>query len=379
MKTRLLGAAVLIALLVIFVPMFFSNNPSPATAAGGDQAVSLAIPPAQDSNLQTRTMSLTPGAPAASASAATPAPAASAVGAAGTATAQAPAASGQLATVNIPSNRPKDVGTDAAAPKAQQGGTAMGSGASPAQPVIPLQGSSSGVSTAAVATGAVAAGAAVAAATNNPSRSQAPAATLPAATPVVPSGTADRSLYVLNLSAYANADSVDRLVRRVRSFGYPVLTRVITQAGKQLTLVTAGPFDSRTSAEAARLKITQSIPGVPAKLVEGLGHADSNIASTPVATTAATGAAPVPAAAAAPRAGGWAVQLVATGNQGEANALRDKLRAAGFDGYVDTVNANGKQLWRVRAGPQTQRADAERIRDQVQAKLGVSGNVVRVP
>jgi cell division septation protein DedD len=73
------------------------------------------------------------------------------------------------------------------------------------------------------------------------------------------------------------------------------------------------------------------------------------------------------------------VQLVATGNQGEANALRDKLRAAGFDGYVDTVNANGKQLWRVRAGPQTQRADAERIRDQVQAKLGVSGNVVRVP
>ena len=62
MKTRLLGAAVLIALLVIFVPMFFSSNPPPA--ATGDQSVSLAIPPAQDSNLQTRTMSLSPGAPA---------------------------------------------------------------------------------------------------------------------------------------------------------------------------------------------------------------------------------------------------------------------------------------------------------------------------
>jgi cell division septation protein DedD len=249
----------------------------------------------------------------------------------------------------------------------------MGSGASPSQPVIPLQGGSSGVSTTAVA-----AGAAVAAAIHG-SSPQVQAAAMPAATPAVASGSADRSLYVLNLSAYENASSVDRLVRRVRSFGYPVLTRIITQAGKQLTLVTAGPFDSRTSAEAARLKITQSIPGVPAKLVEGLGHANSSIASTPVATMGASEAAPAAAAATGPRAGGWAVQLVATGNQGDANALRDRLRAAGFDGYVDTVNANGRQLWRVRAGPQTQRADAERLRDQINAKFGISGNVVRVP
>ena len=77
MKTRLLGAFVLVALLVIFVPMFFSSNPSP-TATAGDQSVSLAIPPAQDSSLQTRTMSLTPGAPAASGTAAAVAPVAGA-------------------------------------------------------------------------------------------------------------------------------------------------------------------------------------------------------------------------------------------------------------------------------------------------------------
>lgn len=367
MKTRLLGAAVLIALLVIFVPMFFSNSPSPTTAAGGDQSVSLAIPPPQDSNLQTRTMSLSPGAPVASGSAAALAPAASAA----TASMQAPG--GQLATVNIPSNRPRDVGTDAAAPKAQQSGPTMGSGASPAQPVIPLQGNSSGVSTAVV----TAAGAAVATAPRGSPQPR-PLPSAPAPTPTAVTGATGHSLYVLNLSAYENPTRVDRLVRRVRGFGYPVLTRVITQAGKQLTLVTAGPFDSRTSAEAARLKIIQSIPGVPAKLVEGLGHADSSIAAPPVAT--ATSTSPVKAAATtAPRAGGWAVQLAAMGNRGDANALRDKLRANGFDGYVDTVNANGRQLWRVRAGPQTQRTDAERLRDQVKAKFGIGGNLVRVP
>ena len=107
MKTRLLGAFVLIALLVLFVPMFFPSSP-PKTA--GDQSVSLAIPPAPDRDLQTRTMSLNPDAtsPAAAASAgAVVIPAAGAAGSDG------------LATVDIASHRPTDVGTDAAAPSQQ--------------------------------------------------------------------------------------------------------------------------------------------------------------------------------------------------------------------------------------------------------------------
>jgi DedD protein len=66
-------------------------------------------------------------------------------------------------------------------------------------------------------------------------------------------------------------------------------------------------------------------------------------------------------------------------NQADATALRDKLRANGFDGFVDSVQSGGKTLWRVRAGPQTQRADAQRVHDQVKARLGIDGNVVSVP
>ncbi|MEO8780067.1 MAG: SPOR domain-containing protein, partial [Rhodanobacter sp.] len=77
--------------------------------------------------------------------------------------------------------------------------------------------------------------------------------------------------------------------------------------------------------------------------------------------------------------GGWAVQLAAVSSHADANAMRDKLRAAGFDGFVDSVQSGGKTLWRVRAGPQTQRADAQRVHDQIKAKLGINGNVVSVP
>ncbi|MET0617285.1 MAG: SPOR domain-containing protein [Luteibacter sp.] len=36
-------------------------------------------------------------------------------------------------------------------------------------------------------------------------------------------------------------------------------------------------------------------------------------------------------------------------------------------------------MWRVRAGPQTQRDDAVRLKDQIKAKVGLDGVVVPAP
>lgn len=355
MKTRLLGAAVLIALAVLFVPMFISSNP-PATS--GDESVSLAIPPAPDRDLQTKTMSLTPGAASTSTAAPAPKPAVPAPAA----TATPVGSSDQLATVNIGSNRPKDVETDPTAGQKPEPTTVTRPGSSASQPVIPVQGKA-----AAGVTGSATTTASKAATT----------ATVPAQQePALPPATAAHGAYSLNLSAYASSASAQSLIQRVRGLGYPAAGRTINQGGKSLTLVTAGPFESRAAAEAARLKITQTIPGAPARL-EGSASTptqDDAPVAKPAAAAGNTAAAP-----AATHPGGWAVQVAAMGSQNDANALRDKLRANGFDGYVDTVNANGKQLWRVRAGPQTQRADAVRVRDQIKSKLGVDGNVVTAP
>lgn len=356
MKTRLLGAAVLIALAVLFVPMFFSSTP-PST--GGDETVSLAIPPAPDRDLQTRTMSLTPGA-APAGTAAAPTPASSAAG-----QAAAPAGSDRLATVDIGSNRPRDVETDPAAGQ-QPAPTTVTRPGTPGQPVIPNQAQAQPPkpTTPAIAD------------QSKPAQPK-PAATTPAPAADLPAATAAHGRFTLNLSAYASTASAQNLLQRVRSLGYPVASRPLNQGGKQLTLVTAGPFDTRAAAEAARLKITQTIPGVPARLEGSAGTPAQDDA--PAQAAAAPAAKPAAAPATPARAGGWAVQVAAMGSQADANALRDKLRASGFDGYVDTVNASGKQLWRVRAGPQTQRDDALRVRDQIKTKLGLAGNVVSAP
>jgi cell division septation protein DedD len=253
------------------------------------------------------------------------------------------APSDQLATVDIGSHRPRDVETDpsAGAKPAPTTVTApVAPAPAPTEPLIKPQ-----------------------------------AATTPAAA-ADSAGTAARGLYSLNLSAYSSSASAQRLEQRVRALGYPVSARAIRQSGKSLTLVTAGPFSTRTAAEAARLKITQTIPGAPA-------HLESGASDQPGDVPVKAGATATPAVAHATlpttRAGGFAVQVAAVASQADANALRDKLRGAGFDGFVDSVNANGKQLWRVRAGPLAQRDAATRVRDQIKARLGLAGNVVSVP
>jgi DedD protein len=340
LKIRLLGAAVLIALAVLFLPMIFSGK-SPAPT--GDQAVNLAIPPAQDRQLQTRTMNLNPDASVGTPSTATVSPGQAAPSG-------APASTDQLATVNIGSSRPRDVETDPEAGKPPLPTTVTtGSGASPSQPVIPVQTKSAPV------------------APMTRSKPVSTTASTPKASAPETVALVGRGSYTLNLSAYASASGAAGLQKRVRMLGYPVSGHSINQGGHARTLVIAGPFATRTAAEAARLKISQSIPGVPARLEQDASHADAVAEAAPAATRSTS------------RAGGWAVQLAAMSSQADANALRDKLRANGFDGFVDTVQAGGKKLWRVRAGPQTQRVDAIRVRDQIKVKLGTEGNVVSVP
>ena len=184
MKTRLLGAAVLIALAVIFVPMFFSGSPP---TPGGDQSVNLAIPPAPDRDLQTKTMSLDPNATVS-------APV-------GAATSAGPVASGdRIATVSIDSNRPRDVELDPEAGRTPAPTTVTtGSGTSPAQPVIPQR--DTGAAPMPKAT--VAAKPAPASEPTRPAAKPAEPTPAPALAPVA--AAAAHGSYTINLSAYASA------------------------------------------------------------------------------------------------------------------------------------------------------------------------------
>ena len=94
--------------------------------------------------------------------------------------------------------------------------------------------------------------------------------------------------------------------------------------------------------------------------------------------TPASASAPAPAPAPAKPAAaatGFAVQLGAFGNAEEATRLRDRARAAGLSAFVEQVQTDKGPLTRVRLGPVLDRDAATALQQQAQAKLGVSGVV----
>jgi len=330
LKKRLLGAVVLIALAVIFVPMLL-----PGHSSSGSQSVSMKIPPEPSGEMQTRVLRVGPD--------------------------SASAGSSTQATVVDPDHVATLDLSGHAAQRAQAGTTA-----------VPIAATNAPVTSAPPASARTSSPAgAPAQAVATPESAPTVAGTAPASampTPTVTrseplpggAGAAAGAIYTVNLGVYANHASANKLVAQAKQHGFTALATPETYQGKPVMRVRVGPFRSRAEAEAARLKL---------KDVE---HVAMTIESS---AADQTGDAPS-SAIAATQPGAWAVQLAAFGDEAAADKLRDRLRGQGFDGYVDSVKTSKGKLWRVRAGPFATRNVAESTRGQIADKLKISGNIV---
>jgi cell division septation protein DedD len=326
LKKRLLGAVVLIALAVIFVPMLL-----PGHSNSGSQSVSMKIPPEPSGELQTRILQVGPDAASAGSSA-------------------------QATLIDPDHVATLDLSNHAAQPRS-------------AASSLPIAATNAPVTSAPVASAAVAA-------PTSASVAQAPAASDAVSAPEVakapPAASADAeplpggagaaagTIYTVNLGVYANHASADKLVAKAKQNGFSALVTPETLQGKSVTRVRVGPFHTRAEAEAARLKL-KDIERVSMTVESGTVNQNGDAPSSAIA---------------AGQSGAWAVQLAAFSDESSANKLRDRLRGQGFDGYVDSVKTSKGKLWRVRAGPFATRNVAEATRGQIADKLKISGNIV---
>lgn len=317
LKTRLLGAAVLIALAIIFVPMFFSGAPR---KDANDQSVSLKIPDQPDAQVKTTTLSVGPDSASANAGSNDP---------------------DHVATVDLDAKRPQPASSAPAQQNAAVAPPQPAPVAPQSKPATPTPAPSGNVAQA-----------------TPPKAAPAPEPQPVSANP----GAAANAVYAINLGTYAERGNADKLIAKLVKQGFAAHSENAAINGKPATRVEVGPYPDRAAAEAARLKLKNAAPGVPLALIAG--------------NTSQTADAPA-SALPANRAGGWAVQLGAFGSEADANKLRDQLRTLGFDGYVDDVpSGKGGKLWRVRAGPVNERVTAEQLKTQIAQKMKISGIVV---
>lgn len=248
----------------------------------------------------------------------------------------------------------------------------------------------------------------------------------PASEGMLPAATAGGD-YAVSFGRYATAADADRVVAALRDAQLPGFQEAATDNGRTLYRVRIGPYATRANAEAARLRAVQVRDDVGAKVVvldaepaapaadarPGALAATAPVApvspadgkpdaarpvtastqpqktpsakapgSVPTRTTAATtqpGATPKSADTGRPAAAGtgFAVQLGAFGNAAEATRLRDRARAAGLQAFMESVHTDKGVLRRVSVGPALTRADADQLKAQVVARLGIGDAIVR--
>ncbi len=237
--------------------------------------------------------------------------------------------------------------------------------------------------------------------------------------------------YAVNFGAYATEADADAVIAHLKKSNLPGFRQQDTINGRPAWRVRIGPYADRAQAELVRLEAgkirgdvnaqvvvldadkepaapaaapatpaaapaaavrSEALPAEPARPAAAAPRLDPRNEPRPDASKPAAPkpeapkpeapkpVAPKPAATATPTAPaassvGFAVQLGAFGKPADANALRDKVRAAGFSAFVEQVRTDNGVLNRVRVGPVANRAEAEQLKAQVAAKVGIVGMV----
>lgn len=213
LKQRLLGAAVLIALAIIFVPMFLGNSPPRETSA----IQNLDIPPLPERKFETRTLPVDAAKPAA------PAPA-------------------------TPPNPDKVVTVDTKAPNTFE---------APDKPADKTP-----------APAPVPAAPPPAAKTAPAAETKLPAPEKPATSESAAPAATVGGRFTVNLGIYADQGHADALIARLKKAGYSAFAEPTEYQSKPAQRVRVGPYPDRAEAEAARLKIKQSDPKLPTSVSE---------------------------------------------------------------------------------------------------------------
>jgi len=218
LKQRLLGAAVLIALAIIFVPMMLSNAPQKQVST----TENMAIPPPTERKFEIRTLPVDTASPPTAVPAAPPA---------------------------VDPNRVATVDTHAPArtDAHPESSTAPTTAATKPDLIKPDS---------------------VKPDSSKPEPKPAPAETKPAPAPVAAPPSTPAGRFAVNLGVYADQAHADALVAKVKALGQHAYSEPTEYQGKQALRVRVGPFADRAGAESARLRIKQAEPKVPSSVVE---------------------------------------------------------------------------------------------------------------
>lgn len=315
LKQRLIGASILIALAVIFLPMFFD---APQDERGGRE-MSIDLPEPPTDRAQVRRMPLDPDQarrppPESLAEPTSPVPEAAE---------SMPVQDTEVAEIEAPLE--------------------------PQEEEAPGQAASEEIAEVRPAPEAIAEQA------SDPSPEPAPA---PAASEAESSAeVADAEGWLVQVASFGAESTAAEIVERLTSLGHRAGAETLVRGDMTLHRVVTGPYPSREDAERARGQIERTVVGVNPEVRTG----------------------PAPASRSQPALDEYAVQLGSFASRNNADRLVAQLAGMDFDAFIHEDSSGSRTIWRVRMGPYGSRAEADRRLAEVGEKAGLEGLVVSHP
>ncbi|RFF27632.1 MULTISPECIES: SPOR domain-containing protein [unclassified Wenzhouxiangella] len=170
----------------------------------------------------------------------------------------------------------------------------------------------------------------------------------------VPSSSTDGG-WAVQVAVFSNRETANSIRQRLEDLGHRAFMDVLIRDQAELFRLRTGPYQDEATAEQARGQIAATVAGVDPVTRELSNEA-----------------------AAADRQG-LSVQVGSFASRNNAERLVGQLSDAGFDAFMFGEDSGGRTIWRVRVGTHDERADAERLLEKLREEQGLEGIVVSHP
>lgn len=185
----------------------------------------------------------------------------------------------------------------------------------------------------------------------------APPATPAAAAPPA-AAPASTGAWIVQVASFSSADTADRVMEQLGVLGHDAAVDIIVRGESRLYRVRSGPYASRAAADRAQAQIAATVSGVE-----------------PVVMSAPAGV----SAPLAPAAGDYSVQVGSFTARANADRLMEQLRRQGYEAFIHPDEAGPRPIWRVRVGTQGSREEAASLRRDLLDRAGLEGLIVSHP
>jgi cell division septation protein DedD len=161
--------------------------------------------------------------------------------------------------------------------------------------------------------------------------------------------------WVVQVAVFSSRETAAGVRERLEELGHRVASDVLVRDQTELHRLRTGPYADEGAAEQARGQIEATVAGVD-----------------PVVRELDTGGAGEDRA-------GLSVQVGSFASRNNADRLTARLRSAGYDAFMHGEESAGRTIWRVRVGSFAERADADALLERLRDEEGLEGIVVSHP